>query len=536
MLAALESLHGRMAKLRSRAMTKPLRVLLTNICLNGRSGTEIVTRNMAFALLRQGHLPTVFTFEEGGSLTRELRLASVPVITDLDNLRGPIDIIHGHHNPTTAIAAARFPEVPAVFVCHDFISWHDIPPRLANIKCYVAVDHAVQDRLTRQEGVDPALVRVILNAVDTERFAPGAPLPPRPVRAVLFAKDYASIMEVTAACNELGISLDVIGPAAASITASPERLMPGYDLVFASAMTALEALACGRAVTVCDGRGLAGMASPSNFDEWRPKNFGCRTLTRPLRKQLLIDEIGKYDARGAAELMRRVRKEADIRGQADAYIGCYREAMESHRRVKVDIRQSFQLLSEHLHTWSPRRDTAWPWMEERARLKEELRLAGLARKTLPLDQAVLLCAGAHPSDYFRMVGFHDPEDWGTWTDTAVASLGFQIATPFPRDPCVELMVTPFVQERHECLQVSVSANGRAVSSRTFDRSLQGQSLTWELQLSKLPLASPVWLHFEIESPASPYDLGLSGDKRRLGLGFISLTVKSGREDTYPGCP
>src|SRR3954447_4388586 len=119
-------------------MTTPLRVLLTNIRLNRRSGTEIVIRNMALALLREGHLPIVFTLEEGGSLTQELRLASVPVITDLRNLREPVDVIHGHHNPTTAIAAARFPDVPAIFVCHDFVSWHDVPPRLANIRRYVA--------------------------------------------------------------------------------------------------------------------------------------------------------------------------------------------------------------------------------------------------------------------------------------------------------------------------------------------------------------------------------------------------------------
>lgn len=482
--------------------------------------------DLALALLRQGHLPTVFTLEDGGSLTRELRMASVPVITDLGKLREPIDVIHGHHNPTTAIAAARFPDVPAIFVCHDFLSWHDVPPRLANIRCYVAVDHAVQDRLTRQEGVDPALVRVILNAVDTGRFAPGAPLPARPSRALLFAKDQASIVEVTAACNDLGLPLDVVGAAARKLTASPETLMPDYDLVFASAMTALEALASGRAVIVCDGRGLAGMATPSNFDDWRLKNFGCRTLTRPLQKRLLIDEIGKYDAQCAAEVMGRVRNEAEVQKQADAYIACYREVIDEHRRIKADLRQSFQLLSEHLHAWSPRRDTAWPWIEERARLIEELRLAAFGKKPLPLDQPVLFSESARASDYLWMTGFHDPEDWGTWTDDTAPSVSFQLATPFPRDLCLEIMVIPFVRERHEHLQVGVSANGQELARRTFDRSHEGQAILWKLPLPKLPLSSPVWLSFDIEAPASPYDLGVNLDTRRLGLGFISLTVTS----------
>src|SRR6476646_8774046 len=144
-------------------MKTNLRILLTNIRLDGSSGTEVVTRNIALALLRQGHYPIVFTLQDGGPITRELHQASVPVITDLGKLREPVDVVHGHHHPTTAIAAVRFQEVPVIFVCHDFVAWHDVPPRLANIGHYVAVDSAIKDRLTQQEGIEPDLVRVILN-------------------------------------------------------------------------------------------------------------------------------------------------------------------------------------------------------------------------------------------------------------------------------------------------------------------------------------------------------------------------------------
>ena len=287
-----------------------LRVLLTNICLDGRTGTEIVTRNIALELKRQGHMPEVFTLEDG-PIAEELRLASIPATTDINQLRGPVDVIHGHHNPTTAIAAARFPDVPAIFVCHDFLAWHDAPPKLANICRYVAVDKAVEDRLTH-EGIASDRVQVILNAVDTQRFRPGASLPAYPARALLFAKQKGPIREVSAACDLLGISLDIVGPAIDNVTSTPEQLMPEYDLVFASAMTALEALACGRPVVVCDGRGLAGMVTGSNFDAWRPLNFGRRTLNRPVERRLLIDEINRYDAEDATALMARVRNEASL--------------------------------------------------------------------------------------------------------------------------------------------------------------------------------------------------------------------------------
>ncbi len=241
----------------------------------------------------------------------------------------------------------------------------------------------------------------------------------------------------------------------------------------------------------------------------------------------MIDEVGRYDARSAADVTAQVRKEADVQRQADAYIACYREVIDEHRRIKADHRQSFEMLSEHLQAWSPRRDTAWPWMEERARLMEELRLAGISKKAFPLDQPVSFADGANPSDYLRMTGFHDPEDWGTWTQDAAPSVCLQLSAPFRRDLCVEIMVTPFVCEGHEHLQVGVSANGKEVGRRAFDRSHEGQTVTWTLPLPKLLPSSPLWLNFEIESPASPHDLGLSRDERRLGLGFMSLALRSG---------
>lgn len=33
------------------------------------------------------------------------------------------------------------------------------------------------------------------------------------------------------------------------------------------------------------------------------------------------------------------------------------------------------------------------------------------------------------------------------------------------------------------------------------------------------------LEFDIKNSISPYDLGLSSDKRKLGIGFVSITIK-----------
>jgi len=505
-------------------MKTQLKVLLTNICLNGRSGTEVVTRNIALALARQGHYPVVFTLQDGGSITRELRQASVPVITDLGMLREPVDVVHGHHHPTTAIAAVRFPEVPVIFVCHDFAAWHDVPPRLANIGHYVAVDSAIKDRLTQQEGIEPDLVRVILNAVDTERFRPGDSLPSRPYRALLFAKDRVSVSEIGSACEQVGLSLDVVGPAVGDVNAMPERLMPQYDIIFASAMTALEALACGRAVVVCDGRGLAGMVTPANFQAWRAKNFGRRTLTRPLTKKSLIEEIEKYDPQGATDVMHRVRKEADVKQQVDAYLACYWEAIDRQRHAEVDLKKSASFISEYVQTWSPRPGDAWPWMEERERLLEQIRRHDRTRNALKANHKVWFSTEGDPSEYFHMHGFSDCESWGTWTEGEIANLGFRMAEPPEVGSVLELVVVPYVHDRHRQLRATACMNGMPADVRTFD---ERKPQAWQLKIPKLALGLELWVSLEIQSPTSPGDWGLSDDKRKLGLGLVSAVVKPG---------
>ena len=236
-----------------------LRVLLTNITLTGRTGTEIVTRDLALGLLRRGHRPMVYAPEARGGLADELRAASVPVADDIDAIAVRPDVIHGHHNAPLATAIARFPEVPAIFVCHDFTAWHDAPPHFPSIRRYVAIDDTNADRLVAESGIEPERVAVHLNAVDLRRFAASQRrLPDAPARALAFVKHITHLTAVRAACAARGIALDTVGTAAGVRVDAPETVFAGYDLVFTSALSALEAMACGCAVIVCDARGVAG--------------------------------------------------------------------------------------------------------------------------------------------------------------------------------------------------------------------------------------------------------------------------------------
>jgi hypothetical protein len=360
-------------------MDAPLDILITNLRLSQRNGTEIVTRDLALGLLRLGHRPVILT-QTDGPLATELRAASIPVATDIAQVGGAIDVIHAHHTHMAAIAVARFPHAPCVFVAHDFVAWSDAPPLLPSVRRYVAVDETVADKLVFEHGLSPDRVLVHLNAVDLNRFQPGPELPRKPQRALAFAKNERHLPAIREACAARGIALDVVGQAVGRLIAAPEIWLPRYDLVFASALTALEAMACGRAVIVCDGRGLAGLATAERYAEWRRRNFGLRTLAAPITTQAVLREIDAYDAAGAAEVGRRVRDEAGLGPWLAALLDLYRETMAEHRAAPPSESGTALAMARHLQTWAPRVDARWPWIAERERLiAQRDAVAALAR-------------------------------------------------------------------------------------------------------------------------------------------------------------
>jgi glycosyltransferase involved in cell wall biosynthesis len=357
----------------------PLSILITNLQLSGRNGTEIVTRDLALGLRRLGHRPIVLT-QTDGPIATELRGASIPVATDIARIGGPVDIIHAHHTHMAAIAIARFPAAPCVFLAHDFIAWSDAPPMLPSVRRYMAVDETVADRLTFEHGLPKDAVRVHLNAVDLDRFQPGPALPAKPRRALAFAKNDRHIRPIREACAARGIELDFVGQGVGRLISAPEVWLPRYDLVFGSALTALEAMACGRAVVVCDGRGLAGFVTPARFAHWRSCNFGLRTLTPDLTADALLREIDAYEAASAAEVGLRVREEASLDSWLAALLDLYAEVIAAHRASPPSETETALAMARHLQTWAPRADARWPWIAERERLVQQLEFLSTAAK------------------------------------------------------------------------------------------------------------------------------------------------------------
>lgn len=345
-----------------------MKVLITNLTMAERSGTVIVTRDICLTLKNLGHFPLVYT-SRIGPVADELRAQGVPVVSDITKIEEVPDVIHGHHTLETATAALYFPHTPAIFVCHDFTAWHDVAPRLANIVHYAAISHTFRRRLTAQDGIHPDATSVVLNGVDTDRFLLGPALPEIPRRALIFVKSEQHLRVVQAACDLAEIHLDAVGSSVGVVIDRPEDIIVGYDLIFTSALNAMECIVAGRAVIVCDGRGLAGFATLARYDAWRAENFGVPIFDKRLTVDAVRAEIDNFDRVEAVQVSQRLRHDANLQAWTASYLEIYRSAISRFQRP--DANAVGRSGAGFLQQWSPLRLPA-AWLAERDALREQI--------------------------------------------------------------------------------------------------------------------------------------------------------------------
>lgn len=347
-----------------------MRVLITNVTLAGRTGTEINVRDVACGLQRRGHAPVVYA-PVLGEIADELRMRTIPVVDDLGAIGERPDVIHGHHHPETMAAVLCFPGVPAVFFSHDATAWHDAAPRFPRIRRYVAVDEANRDRLALEGGIPADRIRIVLNAVDLARFAPRGPLPARPRRALVFsnyAGEHPHDRAVRAACDRVGLPLDVVGKGVGAPSSAPEELLGAYDLVFAKGRGALEALAVGCAVVLVDFAGTGPMVTTADLDRLRRNNFGRRLLVGALDPDVIGVEIARYDAGDAARVSASIRATAGLEAQLDTLEALYREVIGEEAACVADPAAELRAASAYVREWCPRAEDRrlWDALVERA--------------------------------------------------------------------------------------------------------------------------------------------------------------------------
>lgn len=436
------------------AVTDSLRILITTLELATRRGVQNVTRDLALGLSQAGHEVCVYTRKEG-VVGDELRTHGIPVETKIARLAGStFDVIHSHHPVACSAALAAFPDTPAVLVCHGDASWFDAAVRLPSIVKFAAVSESMADRVAADAEIARQDVTLLLNAADMKRFLPGpAPQNP-PRRALAFAKNSEHVAVLQTVCAQRGLAVDFIGAAVEMQLDDPALVLPGYDLVFASALSAIEAMACLRPTIVCDGRGMAGMADMARYEAWRPKNFGVAALNGPLSVQRVAQELDRYDPAEAARVGDRVRAEAALPAWIEQCVALYRCAIAAPAMAPDE---SARLWAQHLEHWTPRLADEWAFAEERQVLINEVRRLRAGLDELPLGDRITFGDDRASARFIDTVGF-ERRDSAILTSSPYATMRFRLGV-LNANIDVKMDFAVYLPVADSVLEVSLLANG-----------------------------------------------------------------------------
>ena len=291
-------------------------------------GGTLFVAELAASLAAKGHEVAIYAHNRGAPPTGS-RFAGQKIVHALRDVPFHPDVIHCHSQPVMLQAAASFPDVPLVYVVHHATDSLQEPLFHPQVHAYVGIDERCRRRIAANPHIPRERIGMMLNFVDLDLFRPRSPLPVRPSRALIFsnfAHRTTHLTPILRACAERRLDVDTIGRGVGKIDLEPQLRLPRYDIVFAKARCAIEALAVGNAVVLCDFSGLGGMVDSQNLQHFRQWNFGGGVLTRPLDASLIGAEIDKYDARDAAAVSARVRAVAGLDKATDEWLRLYRQA------------------------------------------------------------------------------------------------------------------------------------------------------------------------------------------------------------------
>jgi hypothetical protein len=274
-----------------------VKVLLATHSLAHPAGSETYLLTTALALQRLGHEVDVFTLETG-EMSELAAESGLRVAASEEQLDSGYEGIVVQDGATSYALAERFPSVRQLFVAHTADYALQYPPQLTGAVGGVV---ALNDRVaTRLEALAhcPQLIR-LRQPIDTRRFNPLGPLPSRPASLTVL-NNYLQgerLEIVRQAAHDLGMSFTVVGVSeGGEPTLSPEEYLGRSDVVLGCGRSALEAMACGRAVYVFGHLGADGWVTPETYTELEQDGFAGLGSKRVADTDQLRMDLASYEA------------------------------------------------------------------------------------------------------------------------------------------------------------------------------------------------------------------------------------------------
>ncbi|MDF1664828.1 MAG: glycosyltransferase family 4 protein [Planctomycetota bacterium] len=327
-----------------------MRILITNFSLANRTGTELYVYDLCLELLKRGHHPVVYS-PILGPLAEKLLARTIPVVDSLADLGAKPDLIHGHHGHPMMTALCHFPNTPAIYVLHDWGAWQDQPPKHPRILRYIAVDETCLDRLIARSGVPEDQTEVIGNFVDLARFQPRETLPVKATKALMFSNymgEGGEFDKIKEACRRENVELEILGASVGRCIDNPEAILGRYDIVLGKGKSAMEAMAVGCAVVLCDVFGQGPMVTSDEFPRLRRLNFGRRSLLGDMTVDSLTAELKRYNAEDAALVSKALRAQNSLDSTVTQLLELYKSLIGEFQAESVDREAESKALALYL--------------------------------------------------------------------------------------------------------------------------------------------------------------------------------------------
>jgi hypothetical protein len=129
---------------------------------------------------------------------------------------------------------------------------------------------------------------------------------------------------------------------------------------------------------------------------------------------------------------------------------------------------------------------------------------------------------------FKVRGWWEPEPWGTWTSEE-AAVSVDPSQKVSSDLLLEVRAGAFVNGRNPDVEVTVLVNNAPAGEWNFRFNHAAEPCEkHQLVLSQeaLDMTHPPVIRFLVSGANSPLALGLSGDRRKLGLGVCKMRLLS----------
>jgi len=215
---------------------------------------------------------------------------------------------------------------------------------------------------------------------------------------------------------------------------------------------------------------------------------------------------------------------------------------ELRRTCEVDVAAALRLSWDGLtelalsrFALAPPSDRSRPLAMLRALVRRSANRAMLENARRILAERLAIPIGtdldlAQPDVRLALSGhWGEREAWGRWTTGTHAEWTISVAHRECRRLCLHALVHPFLGETHRVVSIQVSVNDTIVATWPFDLNAAGaHQARWceaEFDAGLCAEGRPIRISFLIDNPMSPFALGLSDDRRSLGLAFHRLRIE-----------